>query len=239
MDISAPMPIENQTIEFQKLTLMTGMNGTGKSFWLINAYVLAKIASSIIMGATEPAPLAGVSQFFFDNCFNDFNTDGIVACEFTSGAAIRVVLKEGKVQVVDHTGLEDVKDVVRIKYLSTGMRTFDDIKGFLGMRNMVKRIAGDNMETYIEEMMKVYKFYDFEHVESMIARMPLETNQKILETLEKFDIKEDIIRFGFDESKPDFFLVEKTEKGEIVKYFTSFGKGHQSIFNMLLANLTL
>jgi len=239
MDITAPMPVDNQTMDFKMFNVMTGKNGTGKSFWIINSYVIAKIATSIVMGVNDPVMLAGTAQFFFDNCFSDFNTNGIVAAEFDSGASVRVSIIDGKVEIVDHTGFEDVQHIANIKYMSTGMRTFDDIKVFLNMRNMVKRMIGDDMESYIVEMMKSYRFYDFEHVETIIGRMPLEVEHRFRESMEKFEIKENIISFGFDEKKPDFFLVEKTENGEEMKYLTSYGKGHQSIFNMFLANLTL
>lgn len=239
MDITAPVPIDNQTIDFRRFNLITGANGTGKSFWIINSYVIAKIATAIIMGVKDPERLAGTAQFFFDNCFTDFNTNGVVGCEFDSGAYIRVSIVDGKVEIVDHTGFEDIQHVSNVKYLSTGMRTFDDVKVFLNMRAMVKRMVGEDMEAYIVEMMKSYRFYDFEHVETLIGRMPLEVDPKIKETFEKFQINEEILSFGFDEKRPDFFLVEKTENGKEMKYLTNYGKGHQSLFNMLLANLTL
>jgi len=219
--------------------VMIGQNGAGKSFWMIKSYVISKIATSIVMGVKDPMLLVGTAQFFFDNCFNDFNTNGVVAGEFDTGASVRATIKEGKVEIIDHTGFEDVQHIAGIRYMSTNMRTFDDIRVYMNLRSMVKRMVGEEQEAYIAEMLKTYKFYDFEHVETLVGRMPLEMEPKLMESMKNFNIEEDIIRFGFDEKKSDFFLVERTEDGERTKYLTSYGKGHQSLFNIFLGNLTL
>lgn len=244
-DITKPLTMKLDAMEFNKLTLLTGMNGTGKSFLFANTYLFTEIGVLVAAGIPREH-LKATAQFILEKCFDDVDTTGTISVAFDvddvkAGCSVTLVMENGKINDVTYSGFENIVDVSRVKYMSAGMRTFDAIKMYLSMRKMIKqtKLDIDTQEGLVGELLNTYKLYDVTYLERLINAMPLKSDHRMKDFLTKFDDKqqmglEDIEEFGVDLDKPDFFLIQKGEK----KYLTTFGKGHQSIFNMLLGSLT-
>ena len=136
------------------------------------------------------------------------------------------------VEHMDHVA--PVEYVAPVKYMSTAMRTFDAIKIYLRTRSLIKRLS-DDQEFFYTEILKSYRLYDVTYMEGLLLKMPLKVDGVMKEYLEKFDVKEKITDFGVDFEEEDFYL--KYEGDEKKKYLTTFGAGHQSIFNMVMGNV--
>lgn len=229
--IVKPFAADFGTIEFNKLTLMTGLNGTGKTFLLVYSYVLTEIAGLVVAGLDGENLKIG-SQFIMEKCFSQIDTTGEISGNFGDGNKITLKMEDGKILSVGVTGFKDVTDVARIKYMSSAMRTFDTIKAYLRLRQVALDKLG-NYESMATEMLETYRLYDFKYMETLIASMPFK-HPNLIENLEKFDIKDKVTAIDVDLVAGDFFvLYEDGTK----KYMTSFGKGHQSIFNMVMGQL--
>lgn len=234
LNITKPMTM-NTKMELNKLTLMTGTNGSGKSFFLINFYVFTEIATMIVSGMSGDI-LKGSSQFILENCFTDIDTTGELTAVFEDGQTIKMTADNGQITSIVHTGFEDVKEIVRIRYMSSGLRTFDEMRHYLSQRKMAKQIIdGETTEEIIASMLKTYRLYDVSYMEGVLAGMPLKSpvTDKLNEFLLGMDVKDvgKIIEFNVDYERSDFYII--LEDGT-KKYMTSFGKGHQSVFNMVI-----
>jgi len=228
--ITKPMTIDFGIIEFNKLTLMTGMNGAGKSLLLVYSYVLTEIVT-LVLEELAPENIKIGAQFIMDKCFTKIDTTGVISGNFGE-SKITLTMEEGQILSVEATGFEDVTDVRKIKYMSSSMRTFESIKAYLRLR----RVALDKLGSYenmATEMLDAYKLYDFKYMEMLIASMPFE-HPMLIDSLKGFGMEDRVTAIDVDLTECDFFaLYEDGSK----KYMTSFGKGHQSIFNMTMGQL--
>ena len=234
VDITHPLNMKEQTIDFNALTLMTGPNGSGKTFFMIHAYALAKIAQLVVTGL-RGEQLEATSQFILNNSFSDLNTEGTLGIEF-GAASLNVVMKKGQIESINWKNLAGIENVAQVRFMSAGMRTFSDMKHYLFSRKMIAQTYNNNMEQIAMEMLKAYKFYDFEYIEQTIQKMPLKGTDKMAEYLASFDIHEKIKEFGVDLDKCEFYLIEEKDGNEEKRNLTSYGAGHQSIINMVIAN---
>jgi hypothetical protein len=232
-DITKPFPTKEMDLTVQMLTLMTGTNGTGKTFWMIHFYFFGQVAQLIVSGVRGEALLQS-AQFMLDNCLKDPDTSGSIKANFDGGPSIEIDMEDGKIRSIIFKEWEDVEYVAPVKYMSTAMRTFDAIKIYLRTRSLIKRLS-DDQEFFYTEILKSYRLYDVTYMEGLLLKMPLKVDGVMKEYLEKFDVKEKITDFGVDFEEEDFYL--KYEGDEKKKYLTTFGAGHQSIFNMVMGNV--
>ena len=220
-------------MELNALSIMTGKNGSGKTFFMIHGYVFGEIAKLIVAGLKDQELLAS-AQFVMTNSFTDLDTEGEVGANFVSGAFIRLKMEQGEIVSLNYEGFEGIKSTGGITYMSSGMRTFDAIKYYLGNRKLILQLVKNNSNAMFIKLLESYRIYDVAYIEGLIAKMPVQMTPILKKRLEDFDVSDDIESFGCDLDRGDFFLLEKGNSKK--KYLTSFGNGTQAIFNMTLAS---
>lgn len=239
IDITSPLKLTVKGMSPQRLTILVGANGTGKTLLMINSWCLAMAANTAILKRVKRSskPLMEVVQQIYDRSFADQNFDGTVSALFESGFKISVAFAQGKVQGVSLGGVQENIAPLNAIYMSSNMRTFDAIGSYLKVRKHVLSdlLRGSTMqeayESFLDTMNRDYKLYDVMYTECLIQRVPAEVT-KVMQTLsdmmgEKLPYKQ----FNVDLERGDFFLTD-VEGG--VKYLTTFGKGHQAAFNMFI-----
>ena len=229
-NIDEPFKFKTEGIEFSNIALFCGTNGSGKSFVLITVWAISTIAQMIVMANPPIAQLVQHAQYVFDNSFKDQNINGIMSMIFESGATMTLTFDKGKITDVGYTGFEGINTPMQTKFMSSGMRTFDSIGQYLALRNTYDVYGQERM---LELLCKNYRLYDVMYIEALIACMPYKVAPELQEAFKNFDITETITEFGVDLVKNDFYCIIEGKQ----KYMQTFGKGHQSIFNMLLGNI--
>lgn len=237
MDIDSPF-VFNVDMEYNKLIILTGQNGTGKSYLFKTTYAISSIMNTIIMlnGVISIENLLGLTQYVFDHCFEDQNNNGTIKATYKSGAYIEIEFKIGKVINIDYN-INYVTEPTKVVYMSSDFRTFTTIKSYFLLRKAL--LAADptlTNETIVHKMTDHYKLYDVMYCEMIYNAMPFEVNNDLSNTLiNSFDFSDTLTEINFDEDKCDFYYVTK-ENPEGKTYMCSLGKGHQSILNMLMGS---
>lgn len=227
VDITEPMKM-TVSLEPKEFMLMIGANGSGKTFILALTWAMSYIINSVVkttsMGMSSVVSTE-FAQFVLDHCFSDQNINGTLKATYTSEAELEIVVEKGKVISLKHSGLEEVTGITNTVFLSSQMRTFDAISLYLKVRRTVES----------KELMRSFKLYDIAYLESLISKMPCDVPEDIKTVLkDSYDVKENIKSFGVDLGKDDFYIL--SEDGTR-KYMTTYGNGHQSIINMIVAHL--
>jgi len=244
----SPMNFEN--MEWNKLVLLVGQNGSGKSFMLRKSFVFGFVGltyHSALMQGT-PVDLKEVIQFTVSHTFSDPDFSGTFMAEFDNGVVIEYEMADGIVTDCRLTGLtKETKPFPGIKFLSAEMRTFDDISWYLAMR---KKITGGMekalKEEHMKELCEVFKLYDVIQIEGMINACPIVYPDLI--DFKAYDFGEKSpLGIDIDFEKGDFFTFRQKEDvlhspgpsdsdEYVIKYCKTYSKGQQSLLNMFAAN---
>jgi len=216
-------------LELNLLTLLTGKNGTGKTFYLVSSYVLSEVALLVVMGLPEQAILE-TTQFITDSCYIKKLT-GRIEGFFDTGSYLAIHLEDGKVTEITKEDWGKSESVRGVKYMSAAMRTFESIGQYLFSRKLLSSMGQAEM---FMELCKNWRLFDVKHIEGMIAKMPITFDTNFKEALKKFEITDDIVSVDVDLEKCDFFYTTSDSKQT---YMRTLGSGHQSIFNMMIGQL--
>lgn len=216
-------------LELNMLTLLTGKNGTGKTFYLVSSYVLSEVALLVVMGLPEQA-IIETTQFITDSCYIKKLT-GRIEGYFDTGSYLAIHIEEGRVTGVTSEDWDKSESVRGVKYMSAAMRTFESIGQYLFSRKLLSSMSQAEM---FMALCKNWRLYDVKHIEGMIAKMPLTFDAHFKGALKNFEITDDVESFDIDLEKSDFFYT--TKEGKTV-YMRTLGSGHQSIFNMMIGQL--
>lgn len=216
--------------KMNKLTLLTGTNGTGKSVLMKMIWALSYIANIYVAGGRKE--LQGISQFVFDNTIHEHKMDGTMRVGFDGGVVLTLGWKHGECIASGCDNTEDVTEISIPIHMSSGLRTFQAIDYYLSAR---RQFSG-TQEQIMEQMLKHYKLYDVEFMERMIGKMPFAITEKFMDHLEKFDMHKDFIwpkgatSINLDKNK-GFFVTN----GVDITFLAQFGSGMQSILNMTIS----
>ena len=238
LDITKPLVMKDAEIELRKLNVMTGYNGAGKSFINVSAFALTTLGSMILGGARDEN-LKMSAQYVIDTCFDSKEITGLISAKFDNDALIRVILEEGNVVFVYFDGFQDVTEMVPVKYMSAAMRTFNAIKSYLVARKMILKTVGGDINQMVAILLEDFKLYDVMYIESLVMKMPLVADEKVKSFLDSFELKTtvDVLSFGVDLEKSEFYLIEKKDNDEKTTYLSQMSAGNQSIYNLMLANI--
>lgn len=232
------MKLEEPAIDFKDITMnqisiFIGANGTGKSLILQFTWAMSMITQMKIMADLKSVQIREFSQFVMNTSF-DNNFTGTVSVTYDSGATIKLDLKEGKCETPEFTNIESIdKDVPTPIYMSTNVRTFDEIEKYLKIRFMYTKELSIDESTLIK-MSSIYKLYDVLACEKRYNRaisgtdIPNEMGEQLVKN---YDFKKKPIKIIYDEN---FYLIYEDESREKL---ARMGKGHQSIVNMSTVNL--
>lgn len=234
--LSKPTPMNIEDLNLQKLNLMVGTNGSGKTFCLVTMWLFGYLSSCVIIMRRIPNP-AGLEQFAqhaVDHCYDSKDITGNMSVVFDSGAEISITLNEGKVENISHTGFEDIEHFVPFRFMSSAMRTFEAMNMYLKLRGMLEKM-GHKGEQLTNEMLKTFKLYDVIQLEHMIMSMPYKVSKELQESMKNFDIGEGFREFGVDLEKGNFYVILDPDGKQ--KDLATFSKGEQALINMTLSNL--
>lgn len=238
-------------MEFNKVTVLIGMNGTGKSFlFKLNFAITTGMKTICDFELERPErekQLLEVLNFYFEHSFEDLEATGNIKIEYVDGidkvAEIEIVLEKGKVTKaypVFYRNTEEDLDFPVIKYLSSDMRTFDSIKSYLKVRSTIlgKRTEEESEKQLtppeVEKLLEFYKIYNVFILEKMIYVDDIELKglEKFFGSKDEENSKPIPVKVQVDLEKKDFLI---TMDDSSQRYATSFSKGEQSVIMMQAA----
>ena len=220
-------PLNIDEMELREIMILVGSNGSGKSLVLKFNWALAMITHSTIGARKMGAPITvnETAQFVLDNTFVDQNFTGKVECFFENGTT-SVELKDGKVTSAGVDLDPGVNSCPTPIFMSTDLRTFEQIKQFLKMEKMA---GGDK-----EKMLESYRLYDITYIESL--KMKLSGGLTLPSAFRDIMKNYELDKYDFRE----FFIEDETVKfknGEgKARDLATLSKGEQSLVNMFLVN---
>lgn len=211
-------------INFNKLTLLIGANGTGKT--LINVMNWALTTAINIHILTKNDLKDTLNEILSKSVDTKFT--GILRIAFSSNVEMIAELENGNVLKAEVHNLTDDIIPINIKYMSTNMRTFNQINQYIKTKKLLTSVAN------ADEIFEIYKFYDIYLVESYLQHL---SGKKTISVNcgSDFDEKLEAIKFlrlNEDETEIEYGIEENG--GLVFKSTSSLSNGEQSMLNMLV-----
>lgn len=237
IDITMPVPMKFNRVSFQQLTIMTGQNGSGKSLIMACTFCMAYILSILVLRILGQKELEDLSKIVFDKSFNNQDFNGTMHFEYDSGAWLKIEFDNGVVKSADYHMPEDIKHPTMVTYMSSQMRTFNDIKMYMTARKfLVKSNPELKHDEIVMEITNDFKLFDSIYVEKLLLNCPIKLSADLTKTLcESYDFDDEIDTIDYDPNVTDFYYTRK-EDPTFKKYLTTLSKGQQSILNMFIGS---
>lgn len=232
------------SLSIKSITLMCGMNGTGKSFVLAMSWFMGWVSNAIILyvqklpqGVNIQNVIKEAAQFGQDKTFDLKDIHGSVECIYQSGFSLKVTWDKGKIVDISWNGLTNEIQPQQMIYMSSAMRTFENISMYLKFRKQKISAQSIAPEMIVYLMAEDFKLYDVLYIEKLIAISPQAIDPSMQDHLAHFiDPKEKVEMmkiFGVDLNKCEFWVGDSNEK----RFISSYSKGEQAIINMALGAL--
>lgn len=225
-------------VEYTKVTVLLGANGTGKSFVLKTLYYLgycmSSYTSSLLNLNIEPD--VDFYQFALDNVYDNPDFTGFCKLIYKCRSSIEIQLERGKViDKIIKIPFHFTKSAASINYMSSGMRLFSNILTYLRFRKM-KSVAPDHLfsESILEHVLKNggYKLYDVLAVEKLLNVINKGVYNNTNKFLEGFiDNFIPIKKIHIDYNLPEINILY--DNG-IIKNITTLSNGEQALYNTFL-----
>lgn len=227
INIDKPIKMDIPSMEFKSIMITVGQNGSGKSLVLKINWAVATIISTVVNAKAMGVPVDStmIAQYVMDNTFTDQNFNGEIIANFDNGI-IELVIEEGKIVRAGCEVDPMVKQVSTPIFMSTDMRTFDQIKTYFKMQEMLKSD---------EKMLEMYRLFDIVYVKMLEQKLKGGWNATngFKDSINGFTGMEKYTYDSFHIEDGDVKLMD--EDGE-VRSLCTFSKGEQSLINMILAN---
>jgi len=232
LNLSSPIAFKAVEMNVNALTMLTGKNGVGKSFINVMVYAVTSVINFRIFDNEHDSKL--VCDEIFSHCFDNFIV-GEIKFTYSSGASVEIELDEtGKCSFIQFNAIDNLIPT-KVIYMSSQFRLFTGIKMYLQIR---KSFGGSNEEK-IMKLSEMFKLYDIQTIEGLVANMPYKFDEKILSSLNTISDNDDVFKnmaeINVDLLDCDFNI---TMKDGSIKSATSLGAGHQAILNMCLITNT-
>lgn len=225
IDIDQPMEMNFDT-EFNKIVLLVGMNGSGKSMMLKLHWALGTIMA-YVLGAKKAGVTVdtkAVTQYIMDGTFSDQNFNGLIVAYFEKGT-LEIRIENGKVTQAGYELSAGVEEAATPVFMSGTLRKFSEIDQYLKTEKIVTR----------EKMPEMYRLYDIVFVERL--KSMLAGGYKAPETFKKSMLSFDgMDRYDFDTFSIENETVYFADKEGKKRALSSLSAGEQSLVNMILAN---
>lgn len=241
VDITKPMAIKCGSIDFNALTLMTGLNGTGKSLinkftWIMDACANIYIANRGPENDLMAEGRIGVMQFYFDNTFVDNDTTGTIKYEYGEHNHIEATLEAGRVTKLGILLDDKLEASGHPVYMSSGMRLMTDLKQYMMAKKLIglpKGVGED--EEKMTKLLEAYRLYDILYAEELLAFIDNSTTPEALTAINEVigkcnDKWQPIKGLKLDYEKSD---IKYQDKDDLWLSVATLGAGHQSLLNML------
>lgn len=225
LDLDTPIKI-NSEVTLNQLNIMVGENASGKSLMLKTVYACGTIMGMSHMYDNKPElksrPLSEITQYVFDNTFQDQNFHGAVTATYINGS-LNAHFEKGKVTAV----IRDIKKTVNVVpatvFMSSNMRTFAAMDSYLALWESLSEK---------EDILKYYRLYDVGYVEMIKRKLPFSIDEELSEVLKSFepngkmkDISSIFIRNGG--------FMYSTRSGEEARLAT-LSNGEQAMINIMV-----
>lgn len=240
IDTDSPLKA-NYDCSFNHLTLVCGLNGSGKSLMLKINWVINFIVQSYLLAKEQGIvnyDLLKSAQESFDKTFDNQDFNGSIEAQFDKGNDIIIEINKGNLTKCDILLQPDISYSGMPMFMSTETRTYNDIVKYFKLRKAIG-ISGAitaSQSKEFEDLCSSYKLYDILFLEKLytsLSKSPLIFNRQLLDALKKYDLRFNIVSIGFDEKKCELYYMD--DKG-VAKSLTTLSKGEQSLINMLTAN---
>ena len=231
-DIDEPIAFKEQDFEMKNLSLLTGLNGTGKSFVLVNSWTLYYLVAVYAESKKLPIPqsIIEVAQYIYDFSINSKNITGIIKGIFDN-ITIELTFEKGKiVDCVFEDPLNITDQIVPI-YMSAHMRTFFALDAYA--RERAGFLAKFPYDQAITMLIGPHKLYDVLFMERMMMRLPLMITVEAKEKLKQFNFLDDVELIGCDSQGFYLTYINNEDKNYISK---CYGSGEQSLLNMIISS---
>ena len=243
INITEPMKF-NAKMEMRSLTLMAGMNNTGKSLynkltWCATFFFNLKLMEAFT-NTPEEMPPKQLMQFILDKSFVEANFDGTIEFNYRDPLlkvkfyGISMKLVDGKIVELEWELSKNTEPMGAVTYLSTDVRNFANIQKYVKIKKMMG-ITDINSFDQIEQLSEFYKIYDVFAIEFLLKK--LENVNTILKQIQSMDSSNKLIEeFGIvslDYNKAEAELSYLDDK-DTKRNITTLGQGAQSMLIMIM-----
>lgn len=237
LDITKPVQMKEMEMQYNKLLLLLGANGTGKTFLLKITWVLSTFVNHLVMILHDKISTDNKLhlQYLLDNTFTNNDLTGKIYFTYERGNSISVELLEGKVIKVGMSLEEDLSPSAQPVFMSKETRLFSDIIQYMKIKNLMKIPKGIPVtESDMNKVMEMYRIYDMMYIETLLHYIETKTTPKLIE-----DFGKQIVEFDPDIKITDIRIDYTTNDilysdGINYKSIGSLGAGHQALINMFL-----
>lgn len=225
-------------IDFNKINIYVGQNGTGKTVLLKLAWFGTYITSNKILEERGLIPQNSIQEDFINHTitkvFDEVDFNGRMIFTFGDDLITTMVFEKGICIDVTFSNLTEKSKVINILFMSKELRLFTELVRYLKLRKRINGINKIISPTAFEEILDDYKIYDALAVEHLLQNLPLEFSEMISKVLvENYDFKKNPTRLEVNLETCSFLLEYSDNTTENV---LKLGAGHQSILNMFAMN---
>lgn len=225
-------------IDFNKINIYVGQNGTGKTVLLKLAWFGTYITSNKILEERGFLPQNSIQEDFVNHTiskvFEEVDFNGKMVFNFENNLTTTVIFEKGICIDITFSNLTKENKVTNILFMSKELRLFTELVRYLKLRKRVNGTERIMSPDAFEEILNDYKIYDALAVEHLLQNLPLEFSEEVSKVLvENYDFKKNPTRLEVDLETCNFLLEYSDNTTENV---LRLGAGHQSILNMFAMN---
>lgn len=240
IELSKPFPMYFIDFKVNKMTMMTGMNGTGKSVIMKINWIMSTIANYCCykQDHQDKIDLENEINFLFEHTFSDNNFTGDITTRFEN-LDMKLELNEGKYVSFSFTTSKLLSPSNLSFYLSSETRLLSDHVKYMKMRKALGVISplGAIDNKGFDTMLKVYKIYDVLFMEYYLRDLNgykiTEEEQASMDKMESNNLK-----YATIEVDQDACTIKNVD-GEESKDLTILSAGQQAIFVMFTSSKVL
>ena len=225
-------------IDFNKINIYVGQNGTGKTVLLKLAWLGTYITSNKILEERGFLPQNSIQEDFVNHTiskvFEEVDFNGKMVFNFENNLTTTVIFEKGICIDITFSNLTKENRVTNILFMSKELRLFTELVRYLKLRKRVNGTERIMSPDAFEEILNDYKIYDALVVEQLLQNLPLEFSEEVSKVLvENYDFKNDPTKLEVDLETCKFLLEYSNGTVENV---LKLGAGHQSILNIFAMN---
>ena len=225
-------------IDFNKINIYIGQNGTGKTVLLKLAWFGTYITSNKILEERGFLPQNSIQEDFVNHTiskvFEEVDFNGKMVFNFENNLTTTVIFEKGICIDITFSNLTKENKVTNILFMSKELRLFTELVRYLKLRKRVNGTERIMSPAAFEEILNDYKIYDALAVEHLLQNLPLEFSEMISKVLvENYDFKKNPTRLEVN-LETCSFLLEYSDN--TIENVLKLGAGHQSILNMFAMN---
>ena len=225
-------------IDFNKINIYVGQNGTGKTVLLKLAWFGTYITSNKILEEKGFLPQNSIQEDFVNHTiskvFEEVDFNGKMVFTFENNLTTTLIFEKGICIDITFSNLTKENKVTNILFMSKELRLFTELVRYLKLRKRVNGTERIMSPAAFEEILNDYKIYDALVVEQLLQNLPLEFSEEVSKTLvDVYNFKDSPTKLEVDLETCSFLLEYSDNTTENV---LKLGAGHQSILNMFAMN---